>query len=289
MSAIKTIKQVIPSQKVNMGGHILDQPLPARGIEHADPFLLIHHWISVMPGNERQEDVGVGIHPHRGFSPVTFVYKGDVQHRDSLGNNAIVEEGGTQWMFAGKGITHSERPSKAMAEKGGDMEFTQFWVNAPAKNKMDEPFYKPISKEETPTITEGGTSIQIVCGQYQGVKGNITYYSPLLLLRVTMSKSDSTTLHVEKNHTTIIYLLDGGLTVNGNSIKGKDMILFHNDGTEIEVTATANTRFIVLSGEPINEPIVSYGPFVMNTEQEIMQTLDDSKKGKLGILIEDFN
>ena len=128
----RSVKKIIAAQKVNMGGHILDQPLPVNGVDQIDPFLLIHHWKRLMKGGDQQKHVGVGPHPHRGFSPVTFVFEGAVEHRDSLGNRATVTKGGTQWMHAGKGITHSESPSKTIAEEGGLQERAQLqhvlWV-----------------------------------------------------------------------------------------------------------------------------------------------------------------
>lgn len=284
----KSIKKIIPAQKVNMGGHILDQPLPSMEAENIDPFLLIHHWRDIAPGGEKQQDVGVGPHPHRGFSPVTFVFKGDLQHRDSLGNDAVVDEGGTQWMFAGKGITHSERPSKKLAEEGGELEFIQFWVNAPSKNKMEAAFYKPISKNETPKIEGDKSLIQVVCGEYDGVKGNVEYYSPLVLLRIELRQSGKVKLKLDKSFNNIIYQLDGSLSVNKKATKAKDMVWFNQDGEYIEILANEDTRFIVLSGEPINEPIASYGPFIMNTQTEIMEAVRDSQMGKMGVLIEEF-
>lgn len=284
----KSIKKIIPAQKVNMGGHILDQPLPSMEAENIDPFLLIHHWRDIAPGGEKQQDVGVGPHPHRGFSPVTFVFKGDLQHRDSLGNDAVVDEGGTQWMFAGKGITHSERPSKKLAEEGGELEFIQFWVNAPSKNKMEAAFYKPISKNETPNIEGDKSLIQVVCGEYDGVKGNVEYYSPLVLLRIELRQSGKVKLKLDKSFNNIIYQLDGSLSVNKKATKAKDMVWFNQDGEYIEILANEDTRFIVLSGEPINEPIASYGPFIMNTQTEIMEAVRDSQMGKMGVLIEEF-
>jgi len=286
--AVKTIKKIIPAKKVDMGGHLLDQPLPTQEVNSIDPFLLIHHWIDKMPGGERQQDVGVGPHPHRGFSPVTFVFKGDVEHRDSLGNDAIVEGGGTQWMFAGKGITHSERPSKKMAEGGGEIEFIQFWVNAPAEYKMRPAFYKPISKDDTPIITHEKCEIMVVCGEYEGVEGSVSYYSPLTLLRIDMKESAELKIDLQKSFNTIIYQLDGELNINGDISFGKDMTWFNNDGNIIEVNSKKDTRFIVLSGEPINEQIMSYGPFVMNTQAEIMEAIRDSQSGKMGLLIEEF-
>lgn len=284
----KSIKKILKSQKVDMGGHLLDQPLPHPAVDSIDPFLLIHHWIDEMPGGERQQDVGVGPHPHRGFSPVTYIYKGDIQHKDSLGNNEVVEEGGTQWMFSGKGIIHSERPSKKMAEVGGDIEFIQFWINTPAKNKMEPPFYKPISKENTPTITHEDATIQVICGEYEGLKGSVNNHSPLTLLRIELKENCSIELSLDDSFNTIIYQLDGNMEINSQPTKGKEMIWFNNDGDFINIKSSDATRFIVLSGKPIEESIVSYGPFVMNTQREIMEALRDSQTGKMGKLIEEF-
>lgn len=283
---MKQIKRIIPSIKVNMGGNLIDQPLPINEIDYFDPFLLIHHWKSTMPGNQKQKDVGVGPHPHRGFSPVTFVFKGEVDHNDSMGNNATVSEGGTQWMFAGRGITHSERPSKKMALNGGELEFIQFWINTPSKNKMDEPFYLPLSKEQTPTINKKDYSIQIVCGKYLDTNGIIKYFTPLNLFRVEINAFATLNLNLPENQNTIIYLLDGELVVNNETCLAKDMILFKNKGELIKIKANLKTRFIVLSGLPIKETVVSYGPFVMNTKSEIIEAMNDSQSGKLGELIE---
>ncbi|MDA8896261.1 pirin family protein [Bacteroidia bacterium] len=286
--ANKSISHHISAPKVNMGGHIIDQPLPHQELDYFDPFLLIHHWKDTMPGGQRPQDVGVGIHPHRGFSPVTFIFKGSIHHRDSMGNSAIVDSGGTQWMFAGKGITHSERPSAKMAEEGGEVEFIQFWVNAPAANKMQAAFYKPISADETPTYTQEGLDLQIVCGEHEGMKGHIEYYSPLTLLRGTLQENSSYSFNLPSNHNSLIYLLDGSMEINGAKAKAKDMICFTRGEDSVVLNASKDCRFIVLSGEPLNEPVATYGPFVMNTETEIMQTLQDAQKGKLGVLIEDF-
>ena len=283
---MKIIKAIIPSVKVNMGGNIIDQPLPINSIAYFDPFLLIHHWESRLPGNQKKLEVGVGPHPHRGFSPVTFIYKGEVNHNDSLGNNHTISSGGTQWMSAGKGITHSERPSEKMAKNGGELEFIQFWINTLAENKMDQPFYLPLSKEKTPTIKNEHYTIQVVCGNYAGKKGAIKHSSPLNLLRIEMNESAQLSFELKASDNTLIYLLDGELNINNKNCNAKDMVLFENTGFEINVKAKKNTRFIVLSGAPLNEPVVSYGPFVMNTKSEIITALNDSQEGKFGELIE---
>ena len=140
----RSIKKIIPAQRVNMGGHLLDQPLPVQGVEMIDPFLLIHHWNEPLAKGGRQSELGVGPHPHRGFSPVTFIFKGSVRHQDSIGNTAVISSGGTQWMHAGNGIVHSERPGIELVKNGGEQEFIQFWVNTPAKYKMEAPTTCPL-------------------------------------------------------------------------------------------------------------------------------------------------
>ena len=285
----KTLKQIIPSEKVNMGGHIIDQPLPSPQLDSLDPFLLIHHWHNHLPGNQKPQEEGVGPHPHCGFSPVTFIFKGAIEHRDSLGNRAIVENGGTQWMFSGKGITHSERFPKKLVEVGGELEFIQFWVNAPAKDKGKPPFYKPISMEETPLVKETNSKIWVVSGTYKETNGVAPTYSPQLLLRGEIEKDGIVEIPIPSTYNTILYVLEGGLEVNNEKLLTKDMGVFNHDGDKIQITATAHTRYIILSGEPINEPVATYGPFVMNNQTELMEALRNAQMGKMGVLIETFD
>ncbi len=285
----KTIKQIIPSEKVRMGGHLLEQPLPNNFMNQLDPFLLIHHAEWKLKGNQRQQEVGIGGHPHRGFSPVTFVFQGDVRHQDSFGNDTVVEAGGTQWMHAGKGITHSERPSATLAQKGGMQEIIQFWVNTPAKHKMEIPFYLPLSAEATPSLKSKEYDVQIVAGEYQGIKGPAKTFSPMLLMRGDVKAKGKFDVEIPTHFNTLIYLLDGNLEVNGKEAKAKDLIWFDIDGEGIQISANEDTRFILLSGEPIGEKVTSYGPFVMNTQTEIMEAMRDAQMGKMGVLIENFD
>lgn len=284
----RTIKHIVPAQRVNMGGHLIDQPLPVQGVAAVDPFLLIHHWKNKLPGGKRNQEAGVGPHPHRGFSPVTFIFEGRIEHRDSLGNFATVESGGTQWMFAGRGITHSERFGEELAQAGGDLEFIQFWVNAPAKNKMDAPYYQPISAAETPTLSLGDATLGLVSGELQGTKGAAHTKTPQLLLRGELPKDGTAQLPIPENFNALLYLLDGALTVDGKAVEAKSMVVFENDGEAVHLQATEKTRFIVLSGEPIGEPVESYGPFVMNDQTQVMQAIRDAQMGKMGVLIEEF-
>ena len=287
-TAIKSIKTIIKSQKVNMGGSILDQPLPTRELNYLDPFVLIHHFKREAKPGKAQKDTGVGVHPHRGFSPVTFVYKGENEHRDSLGNVEVLEAGGTQWLFAGSGILHSERASKAFAERGGKTEGIQLWINSPAEYKMSRPFYTPLSVEDTPVVKNGLSEIAVVSGEFEGMKGPAKSHSPMTILRGALGKGGNVVISLVETYNTLIYLLDGEMTINDRTAKAKNMVVFNNDGTSVSLTATEDTRYIVLSGEPIGEPIVAQGPFVMNTEQEINIAYQDTRNGKMGELVEDF-
>ncbi|MBD3636639.1 MAG: pirin family protein [Crocinitomicaceae bacterium] len=291
MDKNRTIKDHSKAFKINMGGTILDQALPYKGVDQIDPFLLIHHWKDDLKGGKHQSEVGVGPHPHRGFSPVTFIFKGGVHHRDSLGTSEVVDEGGTQWMNSGSGIVHSERPKKELAENGGEFEIIQFWINAPAVHKMEEASYQPLQKEDTPLITsdDGKVETYLVAGELEGKKGPIVPYSDVLILRVNIQGNGRKTYEIPENYNTVIYLLDGQLQINDKKFGNKDLILFNNDGTSIAVQANEDTRFILLSGVPIGEQVSTYGPFVMNTEDEIRQAILDYQSGKMGILTENFD
>lgn len=284
----RTVRQLIPAQKVNMGGYLLDQPIPTQNIDQVDPFLLIHHWDGKIPANRSQRDVGVGPHPHRGFSPVTFVYKGSVHHQDSMGNNSIVEEGGTQWMHAGRGVIHSERPSKEIAENGGVQEIIQFWVNSPAKNKMDQPYYLPLSKEETPVLKLEKANIAVVAGELEGIKGPAETQSPQTLLRVEAEEGADLNIKLPQPYNTLAYVLDGSVNSDGVLAGDKEMFWFKNDGDYIHLKVNKKSRIMILSGEPIGEKVSQYGPYVMNTQTEILEALRDAEMGKMGVLIEEF-
>lgn len=284
----RSIHKIIPAQRVNMGGHLLDQPLPSREVESIDPFLLIHHWDEPLNPGGKQSELGVGPHPHRGFSPVTFIFKGSVRHQDSIGNTAVISAGGTQWMHAGRGIIHSERPGIDLVENGGQQEFIQFWVNTPSKYKMEAPYYLPLTAEDTPKITRDGAEISVVAGVFEGVNGPAKTYSPQTLLRVNAKENTSMQLPLPKTYNSLLYLLNGTLDVNGSSVSTKDMVWFKNDGDFIDLKVKASSRFIILSGAPIAEPVCSYGPFIMNTQEEIQAALFDFQNGKMGALKESF-
>ncbi|MBT8233210.1 MAG: pirin family protein [Saprospiraceae bacterium] len=287
---MRTIKRITKAEKVNMGGIFIDQPLPNMTTNQVDPFLLIHHWASILQGGQSQKEVGVGPHPHRGFSPVTIIFKGALHHRDSLGNDSVIKAGGVQWMHAGKGITHSERPSKALAEKGGEFEIIQFWINTPSGSKMNPAVYYPKTKDELPVINfdEGKARLQVLTGQYDNVEGPIPQMSPLFVARLDMDADATINLDLEQDHHVVIYQLDGDVTINENQTGPKSMVIFENEGGDIKIASHVASRLLILTGKPIGEPVESYGPFVMNNTTEIMQAMRDAQIGKMGVLIEEF-
>lgn len=274
-----------------MGGILLDQALPVAGVDQVDPFLLIHHWAHNYPGGQKQQHIGVGPHPHRGFSPVTLIFKGAVHHRDSQGNDSIIEAGGTQWMNSGRGIIHSERAKKEIAESGGEFEIIQFWVNAPAYHKMDEPSYQPLKADEMPVLMfeDGKARVGLVAGELYGHQGKVQPYSDLLVLRLDFEPGGKVSIPLPQNFNALVYQLDGALTINNTPTKAKDLTLFNNDGDTIELEAREHTRAILLAGEPLREQVMSYGPFVMNTRSQILEAVQEFNEGKMGELVEQFN
>ncbi|HRH60503.1 MAG TPA: pirin family protein [Chitinophagaceae bacterium] len=290
MNNNRTIKEIIYADMFNMSGFLVRQPIPSATIEQVDPFLLLHHADVKVPEHTPVNKSGVGPHPHRGFSPVTFIFKGGVHHRDSRGNDNIVYAGGTQWMNAGMGIIHSERPPHDIFEKGGRQEIIQLWVNTPAAHKMDQPSYQPLTKEETPPIISDDklATISIISGELNGVKGKIKPLSPVNTFTAEMKKGGKYFFEIPASHNAFIYLLDGEIKINGvQNGYGKHAIIFQNDGAGFHVEAIEDTRIFIGSGEPLNEPVASHGPFVMNSETELLHAFRDYQMGKMGVLIEE--
>lgn len=287
---MRTVTSISRADKVNMDGIILDQPLPSAGLGQQDPFLLIHHWNQNLTGNRKQQELGVGPHPHRGFSPVTVIYKGALHHRDSLGNNSIVSSGGVQWMNAGKGITHSERPSKQLAEEGGVFEVIQFWINVPAQYKMKPAEYIPLTEDEIPAIAlnDSGCQLHLIAGEYNGIKSNLNTYSPLLIGNIFTKENSDFDLDIPAGYNVYLYQLDGKTEINGKKIGDKTIVSFDSTEGLIQVKSLDSSRILLLAGKPIGEKITTYGPFVMNNTTEIMEAIRDAQQGKMGVLIEEF-
>lgn len=275
-----------------MGDIMVHQPLPNNWTKSIDPFLLVHHWNHTFKGGQKQKEVGVGPHPHCGFSPVTLVFKGGVHHRDSLGNNSIVMEGGVQWINSGKGIIHSERPVKGLAEKGGEFEIVQFWVNTPEKSKSLPPEYFAIQADDIPVykFEDGKSMARIISGELFNVCGNVQSASPMLIVRFDLKKGCEFNVPVSEKYNTFIYQLYGKLIINDTEeIEEKVQIWFENNGSELKLHASENAQLILFSGEPIKEETVNYGPFVVSNETELLIAMRDHQMGKMGVLIEEFD
>lgn len=284
----RTIKQILYAQQIDMGGMPVRQPFPSAKAEQINPFLLLHHADIKVPKHVDTKHAGVGPHPHRGFSPVTFIFKGGVHHRDSRGNDNVIYAGGTQWMNAGMGIIHSERPPHDIHELGSEQEIIQLWVNMPAKNKMDQPAYFPLTAAETPTIETDNVTLSVVAGELDGVTGKIPTLSPINAFTAHFKKGGKYTFSFAADHHAFLYLLKGKLNVNGTADVDQHFLFsFNQDGDGFEVEALEDSYFLVATGEPLDEPVSSHGPFVMNTQTEIMEAFRDYQMGKMGVLIED--
>lgn len=286
----RSVSMLLYANMVDMGGIPLRQPFPTSTVSHLDPFLLLHHADIKVPAHLEPDDAGVGPHPHRGFSPVTFIFKGGVHHRDSRGNDNVVYEGGAQWMNAGMGMIHSERPPHDIHEHGGRQEIIQLWINTPARHKMDQPQYFPVSADEVSShhSNDGLATLNVFSGELLDKKGPIPSHAPVNAATLMMKKDGKISIPLPKTHRAFIYLLDGKITLDGfGMIDHHYAIVLKNDGDGVTIEALEDTRMLLMSGEPLNEEVVSYGPFVMNNQTEIMEAMRDYQMGKMGVLIEE--
>lgn len=291
MSSFRSIRALLYGQPFDMGGMPIRQPFPARGAEQIDPFLLLHHARLQLPPGKRMTEEGVGPHPHRGFSPVTFLFEGGIHHRDSAGNSRVVYAEGVQWMNAGSGLVHSERPPLEWEEKGGTQELIQLWINTPARHKMDTPTYYPIAADEMPLIQrdDNRTHIRLVCGEMENCRGPVQPLSPITACMVRMQLGASYYFSLPPTQETLIYLLDGELRSAcspDRSLPAHHAVWFNCNGEGIELRAMQDTRFLLVAGEPLREPVAARGPFVMNTQDELYQAFADYQQGKMGKLEE---
>ncbi|WP_242917559.1 pirin family protein [Pontibacter liquoris] len=286
----RTVERLLYAEITDMGDMPVRQPFPTQQVGQLDPFLLLHHHIAELPEDAIPGKAGVGPHPHRGFSAVTFVYRGGVHHRDSRGNNSVVYAGGTQWLHAGMGLVHSERPPHDLQEHGGVQEIVQLWINSPAAHKMDQPSYQALQAEDTPVVEseDRKVRVQVVAGTYQVATGPIKPVSPVLALRLTMKATGVCQVPLPENFNAFLYLLDGSIRLEGYGlVEGHYAVMLHRDGEGVTLTATEDTRVLLMAAAPLDEPVASHGPFVMNNQTQLMQAMRDYQMGKMGILIED--
>lgn len=286
------MKKVLFTQKSDFP-HWVGDGFPVRTIfsyndiaREISPFLLMDYAgpTEFPPTDHRR---GVGSHPHRGFETVTLVYDGQVEHRDSAGGGGVIQKGDIQWMTAASGLVHEEKHGKEFAKKGGAFEMVQLWVNLPKKDKMTKPRYQALKYEQTPTVQlpDQAGSLRVIAGQYQTAKGPAKTYTPINLWDMRLKAGAQVTLDVPTGHTALVFVLSGKVTVAGSHTLGDaEMAILDKDEKSFTLTASADSKVLFLGGEPIHEPIFGYGPFVMNTQAEILQAFKDFEDGKMGVI-----
>jgi redox-sensitive bicupin YhaK (pirin superfamily) len=287
----KTVQQILPPPPPHMVGdgfrvHNFFPNGYNMGMARMSPFFLLDYNSKIdFPGSDTPR--GVGVHPHRGFETVTIAYHGKVAHHDSAGNNGVIGEGDVQWMTAASGILHKEYHEKEYSKKGGLFQMVQLWVNLPAKDKMSKPKYQGITQAQMGKykLPDNGGVVEVIAGELKGIKGPAFTFTPIQMYNARMKKGARLTLNLPEAYNTGILVVEGKGNINHSEEAPLDhFALFRHDGEEIILEALEDSIFLVLSGEPINEPIVPYGPFLMNTREEILQAFDDVNKGKFGKL-----
>jgi redox-sensitive bicupin YhaK (pirin superfamily) len=284
VSVRETEKILSSHRQLEGAGFIVRRPLPAPGLPALDPFLLIDEMgpIEYKPG----EAVGAPDHPHRGFETVTYVLQGEVVHEDSAGHRGTIKPGGVQWMTAGGGIIHSETPSPAQLEQGGKAHGFQIWVNLPARLKMTQPRYQELGPEQIPTAQtpDALAKVRIIAGEALGVRAAIDTHTPIVYQDWALEPGADVTLALDANARALVYVFEGSARVGNEGSEVKDgqlAVLGAGDSVRLRGGAEKG-RLLLLAGVPLGEPVARYGPFVMNTERELMQAFQDYQSGRMG-------
>ena len=280
---MKTVKKIIPSEKKNLGPkQFVMSPLPNQWVGQISPFIMLDHFgPKHIPAGE---PFFVPPHPHRGFAPVTILFEGEVEHKDSFGNIGRIKGGDVQWMTAGSGVVHSEGAPESFSKAGGVLHLIQLWINLPAAYKMITPSYQEIKSETIPVLKEGNSQVRVIAGDYKNLQGPAKTFSPVSLLHVIIPKGEEITIEVEKMFTSSYYLTKGQTVVDEYDVPEQHLVWLSDEGDKITVRAIRDSELLFMAGEPINEPLVSYGPFVMNSKTEIIQAIHDYENGLMGSL-----
>lgn len=292
MKTFKSIEQIISPPAPHMVGdgfrvHNFFPGTRFMNLQRMSPFFLMDYNSKIeFPASNTPR--GVGVHPHRGFETVTIAYQGKVAHHDSAGNSGVIGQGDVQWMTAAAGILHKEYHEKEWSKKGGLFQMVQLWVNLPAKFKMSMPKYQGLKSEQFGKfmLPNNMGVVEVIAGNYNGTKGTASTFTPIEMYNIRINEGAEVIFSLPQHYNTGVLVIEGTVTLNERVAPLDHFVLFANDGTEIKLNATKNSVVLMLSGEPINEPIVPYGPFVMNTKEEIMQAYEDLNNGKFGALEE---
>jgi redox-sensitive bicupin YhaK (pirin superfamily) len=259
------------------------QPLPHKDFRFANPFIVLHHLKpeTIEPGSEFR----IHPHPHRGFSPVTFMLQGEGYHKDNAGHDATIKAGDVQWMFAGKGVLHSEGPTKELLKKGGAQEFIQLWINAPETHKWDNPSYQSATKMQQPLVLQQeGVNLRLASGQYDGQTGPLKSFTPVISIVGEIAKGKRVQFDATPGYWTLLYISKGSACINQESVSQYNLVVFEKENDEVIVCAEQDLQILFLSAEPVNEPVAAKDNFVMNTQEEVEQAIADYQNGVFGNL-----
>jgi quercetin 2,3-dioxygenase len=288
---VRTVAGVVNSiETLEGGGFLVRRPFPKASFSDFDPFLLLDEMgpINVSPGQAK----GAPDHPHRGFETVTYLLAGDMEHKDSSGHSGRLREGDVQWMTAGSGVVHSEMPGRDFAREGGRMHAFQLWVNLPQRDKMIKPRYQDIPSSQIPKATsaDGLVTVSVIAGEAMGEKAVIETRTPIVYLHYRIKPGGAARQQVPAAYNAFAYIVDGEGLFGAESERAADgqMVLFAQDGDEVRIEnpsdSKATLEVLLIAGLPLNEPVVRYGPFVMNTREEIHQAIEDYQLGKMGAI-----
>jgi redox-sensitive bicupin YhaK (pirin superfamily) len=288
MTDIRPVTGVVDSiETLEGGGFLVHRPFPIATLDMIDPFLLLDEMgpTEVAPGAA----VGAPDHPHRGFETVTYMLEGEFEHRDSAGHHGVIHSGDVQWMTAGSGVVHSEMPGAVMQRDGGRSHGLQLWVNLPRADKMTPPRYQDLRAADIPTVTREGASVKVIAGEALGVVGPANTHLPILYVHARVDAGATLDLAVPSDANVFAYVLSGtgdfGAGDLGENAHAHQLVAFGPDGDGIRVHAGPDgVELVLLAGRPLREPVVRYGPFVMNTKAEIVEAFDDYQSGRMGAI-----
>ena len=292
MTANTTIPKRILDIRSAPGRHWVGDGLPVHnlfgyngpGVAERSPFLMLDYGAPYDFGPTTKQ-LGVGQHPHRGFETVTVVYSGELAHRDNAGGGGTIGPGDVQWMTAGGGIIHEEFHSEAFSKTGGPFEMVQLWVNLPARDKMTPAHYQGITDASIPSVAlpDGAGRVRVIAGEFDGNKGPAETYTPMNVWDLRLSAGKPVDLAQPEGWSTLVVVLDGTVLLNGDTVlRAADMATLSSAGSGVTIEANGDAKVLLLAGEPIDEPVVGYGPFVMNSQQEIAEAISDFNSGKFG-------
>lgn len=278
----RTIAQIESATNEMVGSFKIKNVLPTRNLKQVDPFLLIHHMqpFELKPGTANR----LSPHPHAGFEVVTYLLEGEFFHRDSKGHNQVAKAGDINWMTSGAGIIHSEGPAERMQQQGGTVQLLQLWINLPADKKQLPSSFRHYEAAQLPVIETEKQWLKIVIGEYKGQPSPVSTHTPMFLYHLKIKKGETVTLPVKDSYSAALYIMEGKIKVLNQQPIAGELVNFHTDGNQVVFSAAQDAAVLFLGGAPIKEKVVSYGPFVMNSFEEIQQAIADYETGKMGLL-----